>query len=109
FYPFYDTEHSALGYLRSVPTRRSSDLSGVCGEGRRLQPLSSRLRRDGRRWQRLQAAPGREDHRLPSLEPGLEPLEQRRRPRRGRDRKSTRLNSSHVKISYAVVCLKKKR
>src|SRR5690606_39833903 len=25
----------------------------------------------------------------------------------GRDRKSTRLNSSHVKISYAVVCLKK--
>src|SRR5690606_41030102 len=27
----------------------------------------------------------------------------------GRDRKSTRLNSSHVKISYAVFCLKKKR
>src|SRR5690606_40758648 len=26
----------------------------------------------------------------------------------GQDRKSTRLNSSHVKISYAVVCLKKK-
>src|SRR5690606_41702887 len=25
----------------------------------------------------------------------------------GRDRKSTRLNSSHVKISYAVFCLKK--
>src|SRR5690606_41915171 len=30
-----------------------------------------------------------------------------RRP--GRDRKSTRLNSSHVKISYAVFCLKKKK
>src|SRR5690606_41088811 len=27
----------------------------------------------------------------------------------GGDRKSTRLNSSHVKISYAVFCLKKKR
>src|SRR5690606_40194340 len=27
---------------------------------------------------------------------------------RARDRKSTRLNSSHVKISYAVFCLKKK-
>src|SRR5690606_12935834 len=27
----------------------------------------------------------------------------------GQDRKSTRLNSSHVKISYAVFCLKKKR
>src|SRR6266511_5339934 len=28
---------------------------------------------------------------------------------RERDRKSTRLNSSHVKISYAVFCLKKKK
>src|SRR5690606_41297258 len=28
---------------------------------------------------------------------------------RYRDRKSTRLNSSHVKISYAVFCLKKKK
>src|SRR3712207_7131834 len=27
---------------------------------------------------------------------------------RGRDRKSTRLNSSHANISYAVFCLKKK-
>src|SRR5690606_31472428 len=30
-------------------------------------------------------------------------------PHRRRDRKSTRLNSSHVKISYAVFCLKKKK
>src|SRR5690606_41769648 len=29
-------------------------------------------------------------------------------PAGARDRKSTRLNSSHVKISYAVFCLKKK-
>src|SRR6266571_6114423 len=29
--------------------------------------------------------------------------------RRGRDRKSTRLNSSHMSISYAVFCLKKKK
>src|SRR3712207_8255982 len=28
---------------------------------------------------------------------------------RGRDRKSTRLNSSHANISYAVFCLKKKK
>src|SRR3989442_4848499 len=28
---------------------------------------------------------------------------------RGVDRKSTRLNSSHVRISYAVFCLKKKK
>src|SRR5438874_7850471 len=30
-------------------------------------------------------------------------------PARLRDRKSTRLNSSHVEISYAVFCLKKKK
>src|SRR5436309_5639781 len=29
--------------------------------------------------------------------------------RPSKDRKSTRLNSSHVKISYAVFCLKKKK
>src|SRR5438874_8331608 len=29
--------------------------------------------------------------------------------RRSRDRKSTRLNSSHVETSYAVFCLKKKK
>src|SRR5207249_7174476 len=32
-----------------------------------------------------------------------------RRCCRQRDRKSTRLNSSHVSISYAVFCLKKKK
>src|SRR2546422_2980144 len=31
------------------------------------------------------------------------------RPQRRRDRKSTRLNSSHGYISYAVFCLKKKK
>src|SRR5947209_10646826 len=30
-------------------------------------------------------------------------------PQPARDRKSTRLNSSHANISYAVFCLKKKR
>src|SRR2546430_7069849 len=30
-------------------------------------------------------------------------------PRRAGDRKSTRLNSSHSQISYAVFCLKKKK
>src|SRR2546422_2717268 len=33
----------------------------------------------------------------------------RRAPRTRRDRKSTRLNSSHGYISYAVFCLKKKK
>src|SRR5690606_40725200 len=31
------------------------------------------------------------------------------KPHASTDRKSTRLNSSHVKISYAVFCLKKKK
>src|SRR5436305_11925921 len=31
------------------------------------------------------------------------------RDQHGQDRKSTRLNSSHVRISYAVFCLKKKK
>src|SRR2546429_6998120 len=40
------------------------------------------------------------------------PVPRRRSPRRrgpARDRKSTRLNSSHGYISYAVFCLKKKK
>src|SRR5690606_40566972 len=45
-------------------------------------------------------------------EMSMGPLEQYRpwdtRAVIGSDRKSTRLNSSHVKISYAVFCLKKK-
>src|SRR3712207_7935513 len=41
----------------------------------------------------------------------LKPLRLTRRPELllNRDRKSTRLNSSHANISYAVFCLKKKK
>src|SRR5687768_17799895 len=39
---------------------------------------------------------------------GLADRRSRRRDSRPRDRKSTRLNSSHGYISYAVFCLKKK-
>src|SRR5690606_40444041 len=45
--------------------------------------------------QKDRAKPNQTARRHPKLEP--------------RDRKSTRLNSSHVKISYAVFCLKKKK
>src|SRR3712207_7558314 len=37
------------------------------------------------------------------------PSPRRRRTQARRDRKSTRLNSSHANISYAVFCLKKKK
>src|SRR5437899_5030949 len=45
------------------------------------------------------------------LQPGPgPPLRRRRLPElRSKDRKSTRLNSSHLGISYAVFCLKKKK
>src|SRR5258705_14001203 len=41
---------------------------------------------------------------------GTKALDAAKRPQRGilQDRKSTRLNSSHLGISYAVFCLKKK-
>src|SRR5438067_7306893 len=52
----------------------------------------------------------------PDIRLGIEPpVERRHGGRRERngpdhsDRKSTRLNSSHVSISYAVFCLKKKK
>src|SRR5690554_7402026 len=48
---------------------------------------------------------------LPVIQRSHDALEAARlaiRPRSTPDRKSTRLNSSHVRISYAVFCLKKK-
>src|SRR5437773_3804503 len=56
-------------------------------------------------------APHTPDHRMhapvPLVITLLRPRTDRRKPRR--DRKSTRLNSSHITISYAVFCLKKKK
>src|SRR5256885_12895681 len=39
----------------------------------------------------------------------LDPLMRHQKARDAEDRKSTRLNSSHLVISYAVFCLKKKK
>src|SRR5207249_7515050 len=46
--------------------------------------------------------------RRPRSSPAPRELPASRGPRTRRDRKSTRLNSSHVSTSYAVFCLKKK-
>src|SRR5207302_5782332 len=79
--------------LHSFPTRRSSDLTvpPAQADSQRLEAVRLRSRSDEARSANAPRAA--------------------RRPlvRRGRDRKSTRLNSSHVKISYAVFCLKKKK
>src|SRR5690625_6292120 len=74
----------------SVATRRRRGLPGSSAED--WPTISSRVRgrmrtASGARWSRLRSD----------------------RVRGTGDRKSTRLNSSHVAISYAVFCLKKKK
>src|SRR5438034_7540285 len=56
-------------------------------------------------------APRGGPHRARAVEPGASHRARQdlRVPRDHRDRKSTRLNSSHTVISYAVFCLKKKK
>src|SRR5690606_41687637 len=71
--------------LHSFPTRRSSDLVALSVALWRFSTQTADLQGQSERLQ------------------GLVPL-----AIAGVDRKSTRLNSSHVKISYAVFCLKKK-
>src|SRR5690606_42040003 len=82
----------------SFPTRRSSDLQARVAELRReAETLDQRLDEARGELERLgveaEAASARR-----------QVIEERRVHL---DRKSTRLNSSHVKISYAVFCLKK--
>src|SRR5207253_8672418 len=80
----------------------SSDLIGNRAHGRKRRHaavLREALEREG-----LSFA-----HRAAELsEIGVEPVVVGAH-RREQDRKSTRLNSSHVAISYAVFCLKKKK
>src|SRR5690348_11436432 len=84
--------------LPSFPTRRSSDLDGIAARrGRRRADRAwsdcgagSRARRRARRAPRARHGSRQHDRVRPA------------------DRKSTRLNSSHPSISYAVFCLKKK-
>src|SRR5688500_19485869 len=48
------------------------------------------------------------DREMTALEREQESMKEQTRKIEGEDRKSTRLNSSHLVISYAVFCLKKK-
>src|SRR5947209_15884354 len=83
--------------LHSFPTRRSSDLRPVT----KVDCLNSRIASitlSGRKRVRL---------RLDSSSWLCGPS--RPEDESKRDRKSTRLNSSHANISYAVFCLKKKK
>src|SRR5690349_24997831 len=82
--------------IRSFPTRRSSDLQG--GDAGQDGDAMGRERREQAGAGELGAA---EEDRGADLECEEDLIE-------AIDRKSTRLNSSHVEISYAVFCLKKK-
>src|SRR5438045_4737456 len=99
FFVYGYVDHRAL---HSFPTRRSSDLIMI------MAPETV-----SRAWATLPSGPGR---RLSSLarkavfRKSISATGSRQK-RRGMtaDRKSTRLNSSHLGISYAVFCLKKKK
>src|SRR5690349_23865134 len=69
--------------FRSLPRRRPAARGGAAGRCPRLRAAPARPRRGGVGGGGARPGPG--------------------------DRKSTRLNSSHVEISYAVFCLKKKK
>src|SRR5205085_11237989 len=88
--------------LHSFPTRRSSDLPRLQFPPEPRAP--AHLVVPGHPPVRQRRAPPVE-HLQGQLVPGAE-ADRRRHPG---DRKSTRLNSSHSQISYAVFCLKKKK
>src|SRR5690606_40703558 len=93
-------------HLHSFPTRRSSDL--------RRQSIRTPSRSEHRRPARGRGRPRRPGRVRPhsriafGTREGPDERDAVEAAGVGRDRKSTRLNSSHVKISYAVFCLKKK-
>src|SRR3989442_5578014 len=68
-----------------------------------LFPYTTLFRSQGHHGRRTHAPPGAGARR------GASRCRQPRRVPAPGDRKSTRLNSSHVRISYAVFCLKKKK
>src|SRR5690349_10517905 len=80
--------------LHSFPTRRSSDL-GSTGHMFKEHSYPITTRGD------VNLVVG--TYMVPEVFPSVEDIFAP-----GADRKSTRLNSSHVEISYAVFCLKKK-
>src|SRR5207244_13333092 len=89
--------------IPSFPTRRSSDLRRTAPR-HGLQALASANERN-----RSQAALRHDEERYRARSPRADhPFDHFFRALRMIDRKSTRLNSSHQIISYAVFCLKKK-
>src|SRR5205814_8698159 len=95
--------------LPSFPTRRSSDLA------RRHEATAAGNHRAEHGERRGSEGAGDQERAgATSVQQGANreergPAERGRHDEREQDRKSTRLNSSHLGISYAVFCLKKKK
>src|SRR5690606_42052092 len=93
--------------LHSFPTRRSSDLE-ISGDPTTGPSFAEHLvDTDGDGVKSAQLGPQRIQ--VPVVGVTLRRVLVDELVQHVLDRKSTRLNSSHVKISYAVFCLKKKR
>src|SRR5207249_11044347 len=107
-HPFFAHFANALAYLHSFPTRRSSDLRRLDRPGLHGPSMHDRGSDPGNRSRPRQTS--RRDQ-INGISQPVQTLERTRseRSRCPADRKSTRLNSSHVSISYAVFCLKKKK
>src|SRR5690606_39410521 len=105
-YIFYVYRYSDHRSLPSFPTRRSSDLHQQGSRFSQRFFLVSQF--PAQLFYFLFVAAGQLAYGLVQICTALKALQGRRLPLL-EDRKSTRLNSSHVKISYAVFCLKKKR
>src|SRR5207253_10637443 len=84
--------------LHSFPTRRSSDLWQSGGKKRNFPDLKLLLETENSNMAQVTRSPKQYD--VCIIGSGANDADI--------DRKSTRLNSSHVAISYAVFCLKKK-
>src|SRR5574337_1534514 len=93
-------------------SRRNSRKTTWLPRHRKMKPFPATVSQEKshvRNWRsKRYLAPLRRPHKVPR-HPGLPGEEHRGFPAPLPDRKSTRLNSSHHSISYAVFCLKKKK
>src|SRR5207245_10878150 len=92
-FPYTTLFRSEITHFRRIGDQGVKSLAGSCGQI--IDCLTGK-------------APPVEERLEETLEPGDAPVGKGGSPMRRPDRKSTRLNSSHGSISYAVFCLKKK-